>query len=152
MKYVSIKLAIALVITCLLGAIYFEYKNSVWSLFKVVSEEDDSRYIAMDGNVAVMPAVLDYKVYPPYIVGIRLPSEQMLCSGYSSIVLKNKKIYFVLNLSSKKLEEFDNKQKFKKRLLDFGGRSEEIDYSRFEDVWNDYNRHYNNFSSYDDCK
>jgi hypothetical protein len=90
--------------------------------YRLVFDRADYVHILKDNNVVVAPAIVDYYEISHYVVGLRLPANFVSCDNgsYSTVRVKNKKMYFILDKDEDSLVDFDSKESFDHALVDLG--------------------------------
>lgn len=100
--------------------------------YKLNIEPYNYRYIRMDEETVVNPAIIEYNFVGEYIVGLRMPVQKYRCHGYGGgFDLINEKWYFILSTDTGSVLEFDSREVFERELREMGIGDTYLDYSKF---------------------
>ena len=122
--------------------------------YHYVSNASNDLHIIKNGKIVVASAMIDFDLSGGYIAGLRLPSQKFECDNGGSlrIVMENKRRYFILSKDSGELLNFDSDDDFNAKLVALGIKDGiELDYSRFDKIWDSYSKFYANID-FDTCR
>ena len=122
--------------------------------FRLIHDRPDGVYIIKDKQIVVAPTIVDSQRNGNFVSGLRLPIKFLSCdnASYSKIRVLNERRYFVLDVVSGEVFDFDSKESFEKKLLSLGGEVEQLDYSKFDLIWDKYSRLYQADGDISSCK
>lgn len=139
------------IVICIRGGIYV-YNSPYFNLpFDDVYGSEDDRYFRVDGSVVVLPTILDYQFLGEYVVGIRMPANEVSCGRYKKMIVDHENIYFVLNVNTWENVEFLSKVEFEAYVFSKVGLVADLDYRKFYSSWEYFSGIYEQFSIFEKC-
>ena len=129
----------------------FSTADNIGNGYKHIWGRADNNYLVKNGGIAIEPTIVDWDLVNDFAIGLRLPAYTVVCEDGDShnIMIKNLKEYFILNIKTDEIFNFNSKQIFESKLraLQLSDMTS-LDYSKFDEIWKIYNGYYKSFSKY----
>ncbi len=77
----------------------------------------DEKYITRYDDIIVGLTIVDLRILPEHIIGLRLPSKDIQCGHKLMRAASDEKIYFILELGATKVTNFYTQKEFEKALM-----------------------------------
>lgn len=119
-KKVSVTLLFLMVLVLTIKLVTF-YTGNLANGYSLEGYDQTNWHIKRRGDIVIGTSVVDVMVVSGFIVGLRLPSESVLCDQggdgqFLHNIMNGESEYFVINTDSNSIQFFDEREKFERHI------------------------------------